>query len=330
MTTVAPDVTSAGPVSAPPSRLAAGLGFAIASAAAFGMSGAWARGLLDTGWSPGAVVLVRVGLAALVVVPFGLIALRGRWSLLRRNTGLIVMYGVLAVAGAQFCYFSAVQYMQVGPALLIEYTSPAAVVVWMWLRHHQRPSLMTLVGAGLAALGLVLVLDLITGAALNPVGVLWALGAMVGATAYFIISADEGNGLPPLTLAAGGLVVGSLVLGLLGLVGVLPMTASTAPAVYDGRTVEWWVPLVVLGVVTAAIAYTTGIAAGRRLGSRLTSFVALLEVVAAIGFAWVLLGELPRTVQLLGGLLIMAGVVVVKLGETRVARAPEPVAGAVL
>ena len=48
-----------------------------------------------------------------------------------------------------------------------------------------------------------------------------------------------------------------------------------------------------LGVVTAAIAYTTGIAASRRLGSRLASFVALLEVVAAVGFAWLLLDQLP-------------------------------------
>jgi drug/metabolite transporter (DMT)-like permease len=78
----------------------------------------------------------------------------------------------------------------------------------------------------------------------------------------------------------------------------------------------------VLGVVTAAIAYTSGIAAGRRLGSRLASFVALLEVLAAVLFAWVLLDELPRTVQLVGGLLILAGVVFVKLGERETAAAP--------
>ena len=89
--------------------------------------------------------------------------------------------------------------------------------------------------------------------------------------------------------------------------------------------VVWWV--LVLGVVTAALAYTTGIAAGRRLGSRLASFVALLEVVAAVGFAWVLLGELPTPVQLGGGLLVLLGVVVVKAGEPRAPRAPAPVDG---
>src|SRR3954453_15885597 len=139
------------------SRLTSGLAFAVLSAASFGMSGALARELLDAGWSAGAIVLVRVGLAALVVAPFGLVALRGRWGLLRRNAGLILVYGALAVAGAQFCYFSAVAHMQVGPALLIEYTAPAAVVVWLWLRHGQRPGRVTLLGAALAAGGLVLV-----------------------------------------------------------------------------------------------------------------------------------------------------------------------------
>ena len=70
-----------------------------------------------------------------------------------------------------------------------------------------------------------------------------------------------------------------------------------------------------LGLVTAAIAYVTGIEAGRRLGSRLSSFVALLEVLMALVFAWLLLGELPRGVQLAGGLFVLCGVVVVKLGE---------------
>ncbi|MDN4174337.1 EamA family transporter [Nocardioides sp. SOB77] len=316
MTAVTDDIP--GVASGP--RLAGGLAFAVVSALSFGLSGALASGLLAGGWSAGATVLVRVGLAAVVVLPLGIWALGGRWDVLRRNAGTVVLYGLLAVAGAQFCYFSAVQHMQVGPALLIEYTAPAAVVCWLWLRHGQRPGPVTLVGAAVAALGLVLVLDLLSGADLSPVGVAWSLAAMVGAASYFLISADTTSGLPPLALAAGGLVVGSLALALLGLVGLLPMRASTAAVSYADREVAWWVPLLVLGLVTAAVAYCTGIAAGRRLGSRLASFVALLEVVAGVLFAWLLLEELPRAVQLVGGLLVLVGVVGVKLGERQTAR----------
>jgi drug/metabolite transporter (DMT)-like permease len=325
MSTLTHDVP---PVALPPrSRLGTGLVLALVSAGSFGMSGALARGLIDTGWSVGAIVLVRIGIAALVVLPFGIYALRGRWEALRRNLGLITFYGLLAVAGAQFCYFSAVQHMQVGPALLIEYTAPAAVVVWMWLRHGQRPGPMTLVGAGLAAVGLVLVLDLLSGADLSTAGVLWSLGAMVGCAAYYIVNGDDTTGLPPIALAAGGLLVGALVVGLLGLVGLLPMRTSAAEVTYAGSSYAWWQPLLVLALFTAALSYVTGVAAGRLLGSRLASFVALTEVVAGVLWAWLLLGELPRAVQIVGGLLILAGVVGVKMGERDVVVGAPPPAG---
>jgi drug/metabolite transporter (DMT)-like permease len=90
------------------------------------------------------------------------------------------------------------------------------------------------------------------------------------------------------------------------------------------------VPVLLLGVVTAAVAYVAGIAASRRLGSRLASFVALIEVVFGVFWAWVLLDELPHVIQLVGGVLILAGVVAVKLGERSVvvvgADAPESAA----
>jgi drug/metabolite transporter (DMT)-like permease len=139
-----------------------------------------------------------------------------------------------------------------------------------------------------------------------------------------VISADETNGLPGISLAAGGLLVGATVLLVAGGTGLLPLDWSTDDAVYDGLAVPWWIAVVALGLVTAALAYVTGIAAGRRLGSRLASFVALGEVLAAVLWTWALLGELPRPIQLAGGLLVLAGVVVVKLGERRAPLLVEP------
>jgi drug/metabolite transporter (DMT)-like permease len=303
-----------------------GLLFAVVSATSFALSGALARGLIDVGWSPGAVVLARISIGALAVAPLVVRALRGRWGLLRSNARTVLFYGAIPVAGTQFAYFSAVGAMDVGPALLIEYTAPAAIVVWLWLRRGERPRALTLAGAGIAALGLVLVLDLVSGADLALDGVLWALAAMLGAATYFVMSADTQSGMPPLALAGGGLAVGSLGLAALGLAGVLPMEATTAAPTYAGGEVPWWLPFLGLGVVTAAIAYTTGIAASRRLGSRLASFVALLEVVGAVVFAWLLLDQLPGLLQLVGGAFIVLGVIVVKLGErpARAEAAPEP------
>ncbi|XVV00270.1 EamA family transporter [Actinosynnema sp. CA-248983] len=296
-------------------RLGPGIGLAVISASSFGLSGPLGRGLMEAGWSSAAAVAVRVLLAGLVLLPAALVQLRGDWGLVRRNLPLVTAYGLVAVAGCQLAYFNAVARMDVGVALLVEYTAPVAVVVWLWLRHGQRPGRLTVLGAVLALGGLVLVLDLLSGADVDAAGVLWALGAMVGAAVYFVLSARDQDGLPGTALAAGSLLLGGVVLLVAGALGAVPLRATTRDVAFDGFTVSWWVPVVVLGVVTAALGYVTGIAATRRLGSRLASFVALTEVLMALVFAWLLLAQAPRPVQLAGGVLTLLGVVAVRLGE---------------
>src|SRR5215218_6851989 len=127
MATLTHDARSA---SRPGQPLAAGLGLAVLSASAFGLSGSLARGLLEAGWSAAAAAAVRVLLAAAVLAPVAAVQLRGRWSALARNLPLITAYGLIAVAGCQLAYFNAVAHLQVGVALLIEYTAPVAVVGW--------------------------------------------------------------------------------------------------------------------------------------------------------------------------------------------------------
>ncbi len=289
--------------------------FALVSAVSFGLAGGLARPLLDAGWSSGAITLLRVWIAVVVLLPLGLRALDGRWGVLWASRRIVAGYAVFGVVLAQFCYFSAMRYMDAGPALLIEYTAPVLVVVWLWLRHGQRPRRVALAGAGLALVGLVLVLDLMSGADVHPTGALWAAAAMLGAAGYFIFGADDSTGLPPLTLATAGLALGGCVLVVLGVSGLLPVTVSTQPVGFRGADVPWWLPILVLGVVTAALAYGAGAAAMRELGSRLSSFVALSEVLAVVLWAWLLLGQVPGSAQLLGGVAILAGVILVKLGE---------------
>ncbi|MEJ2858403.1 MULTISPECIES: EamA family transporter [unclassified Saccharothrix] len=296
-------------------RLGPGIGLAVLSASSFGLSGPLGRGLMEAGWSSAAAVAVRVLLAGVVLLPAALVQLRGNWGLVRRNLSLLTAYGLVAVAGCQLAYFNAVARMDVGVALLVEYTAPVAVVVWLWLRHGQRPGRLTVLGAVLALAGLVLVLDLLSGADVDAAGVLWALGAMVGAAVYFVLNARDQDGLPGTALASGGLLLGGAALLVAGALGVVPLTATTEPVAFNGFSVPWWVPVVVLGVVTAALGYVTGIAATRRLGSRLASFVALTEVLMALIFAWLLLAQAPRLVQLVGGILTLLGVVTVRLGE---------------
>ncbi len=292
-----------------------GLLFALVAAAGFGASGPLAKGLLSAGWSANAAVTWRVSIGALLMLPFGLLALRGRWSTLRAGWKRIVMFGFVSVAVVQLGFFQAIQTLPVAVALLIEYLGVVMVVVWLWLKRGERPRPLTFLGAALSIVGLMFVLDVFGALGVDLVGALWALLAAVGLASYFLISAETSDGLPGLTLASTGLLVGAVVLALAGMTGIAPLHWNTQSVELAGRMVPWWVDVAALGLVAAALSYATGIQASRRLGSKLASFIGLSEVLLAVVWAVLLLGEMPSVVQLVGGALILGGVVLVKLDE---------------
>lgn len=305
----------------------AGLTLALASALTFGTSGAFARGLLDAGWSPAAAVTWRAGVATLLLAVPAALAMRGRWHLLRSGWRTIALFGVVAVATTQLAYFQAVQHVSVGVALLLEYLGVILVVGWLWLRHGQRPRPLSIAGGVLALVGLVGVLDVAGGARVSLVGVAWGLIAAVGLATYFVVSADDRSGLPPVALAAAGMLTGAVTLGLAGALGLVDMRMTTADVTLAGQPVPWWVLILGLGLISTAFAYSLGVGAARALGSKVASFVGLTEVLFAVLIAWLLLGQLPTAVQLAGGVLILAGVIAVKIDERSPAAATaiEPV-----
>ena len=294
-----------------------GLVLALTSAAAFGTSGALAGSLIESGWTPAAAVVARLVLAALVLTGPAVISLRGRWSLLRRGTGTVLPYGVLAVAGAQLAYFNAVSHLSVGVALLLEYQGIVLVVLWMWLRHGRRPNPLTLAGAGAALVGLTLVLDVFGGVRLDGAGIAWGLAAAVGLAVFFVVASDDRGSVPPLVLSCAGLWTGAVTLLLAVGAGALHLRATTAPVELAGRSTSWVVPVLGLSLVAAALAYVVGTVGARLLGATLASFVGLSEVLFAVLFAWLLLGQLPGPAQLVGGAVVVTGIALVRAGELR-------------
>ena len=295
----------------------AGLALALLSAATFGTSGSFAASLIEAGWTPGAAVTARVVTAALVLTLPALVLLRGRTALLRRSSRTLLVYGVAAVAGAQLCFFMAIEHLSVAVALLLEYSGALLVVGYLWLRRGQRPRRLTLVGAAVAVLGLGLVLELVGNAELDPVGVLWGLGAAFGLATYFVLSAETEDVLPPLVVAWGGLAIGGVALGAAGAFGVLPLAAPRTDVLLLDTRVSWLVPILGLSVVAAAVAYVTGIVGARLLGAKVASFVGLTEVLFAVVFAWVLLDQSLAAVQLVGAALVVGGIALVRVDELR-------------
>lgn len=295
-----------------PTRRAGGMVMAVASALAFSSSGPLVKPLLEDGWSLGAVLFVRISVAALVLSPFLVRGLLRERRFVRRHGVALVAFGLIPVVGCQLFYFSAMQRMPVAVALLIQYLAPVLLVAWVWARTGRAPARIVLAGAVVATVGLVLVVD-IAGARFDFWGTLLALGAAVCTCVYFVMAERTGDTLPPLVLAAGGMIVAAAAIGMLLVTGILPFAAPGGMAAVIGLELPPLGVLVWVGAATG-LAYALGVAAVPRTGSRLASFIGLSEVLFALGFAWLLLAETPAPVQFVGGALILVGVVLVRLG----------------
>jgi drug/metabolite transporter (DMT)-like permease len=261
MTTVAPETTR----TVAGRSYGGGLALALVSASSFGLSGSLARSLLNLGWSPAAVVATRVAGAFLILLIPCLVLLR-RIGLPTRGQSLrMLAYGVVAIALAQLCYFSAVQYLSVGVALLLEFLAPVLLIGWHWARTQRRPAWPVLAGAGLSIVGLAFVLDLRGGLTLDPIGVAWSLGATLCLCAYFLLSEDKGTDTPihPLLLTTAGTGIGAGVLLAAAAADILPLAASPGVTNLAHWSVGWWVPMMLLILVSAVLAYPSGIAAVR-------------------------------------------------------------------
>jgi drug/metabolite transporter (DMT)-like permease len=291
-----------------------GLLFATGSAVTFGMSGPLAKSLMSAGWSPTAAVTARLAGGALVLALAATIIKPDWLREARAHARTVVAYGLVPVAGAQLCFYNAVARLPVGVALLLEYTAPILVVGWVWATRKQAPSRLTLAGVALAIAGVTLVLDVFSPAthqaSIDPVGVIWGLAAAVCAACYFVMSdtvTADGSGLNSITLAAGSLIVAAVAVALLGVSGVMPLQFTANDAVIGGVTLPWLVPVILMGVVATAIAYTLGISGVARLRPSFASLVGLAEVLFAVLTAWVLLGEGVSAVQAVGGIVVLLG-----------------------
>jgi len=301
-----------------------GLLLAVGSAFSFGSSGPFAKSLMEAGWSPTAAVTARLAGGALLMVIFATVVQPDWFREALQHAKTVVAYGLIPIAGAQLCYYNAVAHLSVGVALLLEYTAPILVVGWMWATTRRRPSSLTLTGVALAIAGIMLVLNVFSGAHINVIGVGWALAAAVCAACYFMMSDAvdaDGDGLNSVTLATAGLIVGTAAVAALGATGVMPLTFTTNDAVVAGWTTSWVVPVIALGLIPTAIAYTLGIMGISRLRPRFASLVGLSEVMFAVLAAWVLLGEAITPIQAIGGAVVLVGLALARQGDRTEKRA---------
>lgn len=272
-------------------------------------SGPLAKQAMAAGLTPHQVVSVRISLAA-ILLTVGLAIFRP--SLLRVRAAdwrVLLGFGLFGVAGVQAMYFIAVSRLPVGIAMLLEFTAPVLVALWVrFVRGTHLPA-KAWAGTALALLGLAMVAQVWEGLRLDVVGLLAGIGAALCAACYFLIGEHGLTTRHPLTMATYGMIVGAVaVAAVLTPLWTLP-GETLAKATPTGPV---WTVLIEIAVFSTVIAYILGMSALRHLPSNVVSVLSLAEPVIAAAAAWALLNERLTVIQIIGGLTLLAGAFLVQ------------------
>lgn len=268
----------------------------LGSVTALGVGTSWAKQALFPVVGAQGTTAVRVGLSALLML---MLWRPWRWRLSRADAQAVALYGA-ALGAMNLMFYLSLQTLPFGLAVAIEFAGPLAVAIWSSRRA------VDFVWVALAIVGLALLLPLgLSGSTLDPLGVLYSVGAAVFWALYIVFGKRAGH------LHAGqsvslGLLVAALV--------VVPVGVAHAGAALLSPSV------LLVGVAVAAISSALPISlemmALKRLPKEAFGIMISMEPAVAALLALALLGERLDTVQWLA----IGCIVAASMGSAATAR----------
>ncbi|GIG80175.1 EamA family transporter [Planotetraspora kaengkrachanensis] len=298
---------------------AVSLAIAFVSAVCFGFSGPMAKYLGAAGLTPLESVWVRMaGSGVLLILALAIVRPRAL-RIPRARLPFLVAYAVVAVAAVQTLFFLAITRLPVGIALLIEYTSPVIVVLWVRFVRRVRLPRAAYLGALIAVVGLAIVVQVWEGLRLDALGLAIALVAGACCAGYFLMSDSFSDDVDTFGLIAWGMAGSAVVLLPISQPWNIPWEAFGTTVALGGHSLPVAGAVLWLVLVATVIAYFTGVTAVRRLSAAVGATVASLEVIAGAVIAWILLGEHLGAAQIVGGLIVLAGALLAQSATVRLA-----------
>jgi len=238
----------------------------------------------------------------------------------KRDAWRVAMLGVLGVASSNYLYYLAIEKTNVATAIVLQYTAPVMVLVYMVARGKQRATLKRVSAVGLAVIGSAFAIGFggSNGLSLNPVGVAAALLAAV-AFSYYNVAGHELLGHYDHWLVLLYTTLSAAVFWLF----VNPPWRVVA-AHYSAS--EWGF-LLLFAMTSALLPFAFYFAGLQYLEPTRAIVVSCLEPVFSIMIAALVLSETVRALQALGIVVVLAGIVLVQIPELgeKPARIIEPI-----
>ena len=231
-----------------------------------------------------------------------------------RDAAFLAVFGVCGLALATFLYLIAITHLDIGIALLIANLAPVLIALWARFVAHEPVRRRLWVGLALSLTGLTLVVELWSGIALDGIGLAASLGTAL-AYAVFILMADHRlrKTEEAYSLLAWGFVFAAAFWAVVQPWWSFPFDVLTREASLLGRLEDFSLPVLLLAayviVPGAVVPFSFLVSALRHVRPTHVVIVAMSELVLAgiVAYAW--LGEKIGGVQIVGGLVVLAGIV---------------------
>jgi drug/metabolite transporter (DMT)-like permease len=255
---------------------------------------------------------IRTSGAFLILFSFYIIFRRNELKPTKQELPWLLLFGIVGVTLVQAFYFVAIERMYVGIALLIEFTAP------IWILLFLRFVLKKYVPKGLwyaiilAFTGLLMITQIWSGLSVDQIGLIAAFLDAFALAGYFLIADLLGKTKTSGSIATWGFGVASLVLFFALPIWNFPVGALSNEmnllGRFEGYSLPGWV-LVLWIVLMGTIAPYLFVISGLKLMSASTaSIFGMIEPVLAGIFAWWWLNESLTTIQLIGCLVVIIGI----------------------
>ncbi|CAB4759459.1 MAG: EamA family transporter [Actinobacteria bacterium] len=297
--------------------------FLVIGATAFALNGIVAKMVMQNGLSEWRMLQVRTGGSFLVLLAYVLLTNYKSLALKLKEWPLLIAYSLIGFALVQFGYFVAISRMHVSMALIIEFTAPIWIVLWIkYVRKSFVPKDMW-IAISLAFIGMLLLAQVWEGMTLDTIGVIAAFLDAFALAAFFVLSERLTPTRSTYSLTVLGFGISSALMLVIFPIWSFPFKIFNQAMNLEGPLKDFSAPgwtlilwIVVLGTVIPYLCVLSGI---KILSASTSSVIGMLEPVLAGIFAWIWIGESWNAIQLIGGAIVIVGIYIADKTRTKVA-----------
>jgi len=286
----------------------------------FSFNGIIAKLVLASGLSPMRLTQVRCGGAFIILLTYVFFRYREKLRTTRADLPHLAIYGVVGFFAVQALYFVAISRLHVSIALIMEFTAPIWIVIWLrYVKKKYVPPLMW-IAIFMAFSGLVLIAQVWRGRTLDPIGVIAALADGIVLATFFLLGEKLAAKHQVETLMVYGFGFATLAMALILPLWSFPTEIFTQSMDLQGRFSEFSLPgwvlitwVIIMGTIIPYLLVVNGL---KLLSASTSSVMGMSEPILAGVFAWIWLSEKWGAIQLLGGVVVIVGIILADKART--------------